>query len=199
MNDSAGHFGGGESLRSPQPARPESVVTRASKISGGGAAPVSRDPNHERFQRDDFHAGPLPPVLALGAEWERHRLGQLGKLRAGWQPAQLAGYQPAGGCHPAPRSRNTGEQRDENRGPFIPDPCRRCRAFRFGARVSGIGVARDDISSELLKARTRRMIQSQTFVIMREPQAVAGPRRILRRSLQALFRSASERSGCRRS
>ena len=62
-------------------------------------------------------------------------------------------------------------------------------------RVSGIGVARDDISSELLEARTRRMIQSQTFVIMREPQAVAGARRILSPSLQALFRSASERSG----
>jgi hypothetical protein len=62
-------------------------------------------------------------------------------------------------------------------------------------RVSGIGVARDDISSELLEARTDRMIQSQTFVIMREPQAVAGARRILSPSLQALFRSASGRSG----
>jgi len=62
-------------------------------------------------------------------------------------------------------------------------------------RVSGIGVARDDISSELLEARTDRMIQSQTFVIMREPQAVAGARRILSPSLQALFRSASQRSG----
>jgi len=61
--------------------------------------------------------------------------------------------------------------------------------------VSGIGVARDDISSELLEARTDRMIQSQTFVIMREPQAVAGARRILSPSLQALFRSASQRSG----
>jgi len=62
-------------------------------------------------------------------------------------------------------------------------------------RVAGIGVARDDISSELLEARTDRMIQSQTFVIMREPQAVAGARRILSPSLQALFRSASLRSG----
>jgi len=62
-------------------------------------------------------------------------------------------------------------------------------------RVEGIGVARDDISSDLLEARTDRMIQSQTFVIMREPQAVAGARRILSPSLQALFRSASQRSG----
>ena len=62
-------------------------------------------------------------------------------------------------------------------------------------RVSGIGVARDDISNELLEDRTDRMIQSQTFVIMREPQAVAGARRILSPTLQALFRSASKRSG----
>jgi hypothetical protein len=62
-------------------------------------------------------------------------------------------------------------------------------------RVPGIGVARDDISSELIEARTDLMIQSQTFIIMREPQAVAGARRILSPRLQALFRSASGRSG----
>jgi hypothetical protein len=62
-------------------------------------------------------------------------------------------------------------------------------------RVSGIGVARDDISSELIEARTRLMIQSQTFIIMREPQAVAGAKRITSTKLQALFQSASERSG----
>jgi hypothetical protein len=62
-------------------------------------------------------------------------------------------------------------------------------------RVSGIGVARDDISSELLEARTDRMIQSQTFSIMREPQAVVGARRITSAKLQALFQSASQSSG----
>jgi hypothetical protein len=62
-------------------------------------------------------------------------------------------------------------------------------------RVYGIGVARDDISIEVLEARTDRMIQSQTFSIMREPQAVAGATRIASPKLQALFRSASERSG----
>ena len=41
-------------------------------------------------------------------------------------------------------------------------------------RISGIGVARDDISDDLLAARTDLMIQSQTFSIMREPLAVAG-------------------------
>jgi hypothetical protein len=62
-------------------------------------------------------------------------------------------------------------------------------------RVYGIGVARDDISSELIEARTRRMIQSQTFIIMREPQAVAGARRITSPKLQSLFRAASQHSG----
>ena len=62
-------------------------------------------------------------------------------------------------------------------------------------RVAGIGVARDDISSELLEARTDLMIQSQTFSIMRDPQAVAGARRIASAKLQALFRSASQHSG----
>jgi len=62
-------------------------------------------------------------------------------------------------------------------------------------RVSGIGVARDDVSSELLEARADLMIESQTFTIMREPQAVAGARRISSAKLQALFRSASRSSG----
>ena len=62
-------------------------------------------------------------------------------------------------------------------------------------RVSGIGVARDDISSDVLEVRTDRMIQSQTFIIMREPQALAGATRILSPKLQALFRSAAQRSG----
>ena len=40
-------------------------------------------------------------------------------------------------------------------------------------RVSGIGVARDDISDDLLAVRTDLMIQSQTFSILREPLAIA--------------------------
>jgi len=63
-------------------------------------------------------------------------------------------------------------------------------------RVSGIGVARDDISQELLQARTDLMVQSQTFIIMREPQAVPGARRITAdRRLQAVFQTAAARSG----
>ena len=41
-------------------------------------------------------------------------------------------------------------------------------------RVSGIGVSRDDISDELLEARTDLMIESQTFSIMREAAGAAG-------------------------
>ena len=63
-------------------------------------------------------------------------------------------------------------------------------------RVSGIGISRDDISDELLDARTDRMIESQTFSIMREPQALPGAKRVTGDAkLQALFRSAAAASG----
>jgi len=63
-------------------------------------------------------------------------------------------------------------------------------------RVSGIGVDRDDLSEELLARRTDLMIESQTFSIMREAQALPGARRITKDpKLQALFRSAAASSG----
>ena len=63
-------------------------------------------------------------------------------------------------------------------------------------RLSGIGVDRDDLSQDLVDARTDLMIQSQTFIIMREPQAVAGAQRVTGdRTLQSLFAAASARSG----
>ena len=59
-------------------------------------------------------------------------------------------------------------------------------------RVSGIGISRDDISDDLLEIRTERMIESQTFSIMREAQALPGAKRVTGNAkLQALFRSAS--------
>ena len=68
--------------------------------------------------------------------------------------------------------------------------------FTPSHRLSGIGVARDDLSDDLVAARTDLMIQSQTFTIMREQQALAGARRITTdRRLQSIFRSASARSG----
>ena len=63
-------------------------------------------------------------------------------------------------------------------------------------RVSGIGVARDDLSPELLEARTALMIDSQTFSIMREAESLAGAKRITQDpKLQSLFRSAAASSG----
>ncbi len=67
--------------------------------------------------------------------------------------------------------------------------------FAPSHRVSGIGVAREDVSSDLLAVRTDRMIQSQTFSIMRDAMAVAGAKRITSPKLQTLFRAASESSG----
>ena len=69
-------------------------------------------------------------------------------------------------------------------------------SFAPAHRVSGIGVERDDISSELLDVRTDRMIESQTFAIMRDPQALNGAKRIAGNAkLQALFKAAGKRSG----
>jgi hypothetical protein len=63
-------------------------------------------------------------------------------------------------------------------------------------QVSGIGVARDDISDELLAARTDLMVQSQTFGIMREPLAVPGAKRITSDAkLQSIFHRAAMTSG----
>jgi len=62
-------------------------------------------------------------------------------------------------------------------------------------RVSGIGVARDDLSDDLLAVRTDLMIQSQTFAILRDPMAVAGAKRITSPKLRELFRAAAQRSG----
>ncbi len=63
-------------------------------------------------------------------------------------------------------------------------------------RIAGIGIARDDISDELLEARVNLMVEDQTFAIMREPLAAPGARRITGDpKLQSLFRSAALRSG----
>jgi hypothetical protein len=62
--------------------------------------------------------------------------------------------------------------------------------------VTGIGVARDDLSSEVLARRTDLMIESQTFGIMREAQCLPGAKRITKDpQLHALFKSAATSSG----
>src|SRR5689334_15087662 len=63
-------------------------------------------------------------------------------------------------------------------------------------RLMGIGVGREDMSDDLLDTRTDLMIQSQTFAIMRESQALAGAKRITGSpQLQALFKSAAASGG----
>jgi hypothetical protein len=62
-------------------------------------------------------------------------------------------------------------------------------------RLSGIGVDRAEITPDVLDARTSRMIQSQTFVIMRDPQATAGAARITGARLAPVFRRAATTSG----
>ncbi len=63
-------------------------------------------------------------------------------------------------------------------------------------RVTGIGVDRDDLSQEVIDVRTERMIESQTFSILRDPQSVPGAKRLIGNAkLQSLFNAAGERSG----
>lgn len=62
-------------------------------------------------------------------------------------------------------------------------------------QLPGIGAGRSEMLPEVLAARTERMIQSQTFTIMREPQAVAGAERITGAHLASVFRRAAEQSG----
>ena len=62
-------------------------------------------------------------------------------------------------------------------------------------RLSGIGADRSEITPLILEARAERMIQSQTFAIMREPQATAGAERITGPRLTRLFQRAAATSG----
>src|ERR1700730_13939601 len=63
-------------------------------------------------------------------------------------------------------------------------------------RVAGIGVARDDMSNDLLEVRADLMIQSQTFGIMREPLAIPRARRLTTNpAWQSICRAAAIRSG----
>ena len=68
--------------------------------------------------------------------------------------------------------------------------------FAPSHRVSGVGVARDDLSKDLIDARAALMVQSETFSIMREPLAVEGARRVTtNRRLQTDFHNAARASG----
>src|SRR4051812_30257816 len=62
-------------------------------------------------------------------------------------------------------------------------------------RLTAIGASRPELDSLSLAARTARMIEAETFTILREPQALEGIRRITAPRLQQLFRQASAQSG----
>jgi hypothetical protein len=62
-------------------------------------------------------------------------------------------------------------------------------------QLSGIGAGRAAMTPELLRSRTDRMIQSQTFTIMREPNSSLGAERITGPRLSPIFRRAAAESG----
>jgi len=62
-------------------------------------------------------------------------------------------------------------------------------------RLSGVGVDRIEMAPAVLEERTQRMIQSQTFAIMRELQATAGAERITSSRLTRIFQNAAASSG----
>jgi hypothetical protein len=62
-------------------------------------------------------------------------------------------------------------------------------------RLTAMGVARGEMSEELLAKRTDLMIETQTFAILRDPRALAGAQRITSPRMQKIFAEAARRSG----
>ncbi len=62
-------------------------------------------------------------------------------------------------------------------------------------RLSAIGASRPDLDPITLAARTGRMIEAETFTILREPNALVGAQRIASPHLQQIFRQASAQTG----
>lgn len=67
--------------------------------------------------------------------------------------------------------------------------------FKPDHRLTGVAVDRAEISPAILDERIERMIQSQTFAIMRDPHATAGAERITGARLAPIFRKAAASSG----
>lgn len=64
------------------------------------------------------------------------------------------------------------------------------RYFVPSAQIDGIGVARAYMTNKILDQRTRQMIESQAFVILRHPESLEGAKRVLSPKLQKAFRKA---------
>ena len=62
-------------------------------------------------------------------------------------------------------------------------------------RLSGVGVDRAEMTPRCWMTRTDRMIESETFAILREPQAIAGAERITGAGCTRIFDRAAASSG----
>jgi hypothetical protein len=67
--------------------------------------------------------------------------------------------------------------------------------FTPSNRLSGIGVDRPEMSDLVLQRRTELMTETQTFAILRDPDALAGAQRITGPKLKKIFGSAAQSSG----
>ncbi|MGE5568743.1 MAG: transglycosylase SLT domain-containing protein [Rhodospirillales bacterium] len=63
------------------------------------------------------------------------------------------------------------------------------------SRLAGIGAGRAELTDDIIAKRARSMVESQTFAILRDPNAEAGAQRILGPQLQRLFNKAESDSG----
>src|SRR5688500_972164 len=68
-------------------------------------------------------------------------------------------------------------------------------SFTPANRLSGIGVDREKISDTVLAQRMQLMIESQTFAILRDPEALEGAQRITSPKLWRLFEKAGAQTG----
>jgi hypothetical protein len=62
-------------------------------------------------------------------------------------------------------------------------------------RLTAIGASRPELDAETLAARSKRMIEAETFTILRDPHALEGVRRIVAPHLQQVFKQAADQSG----
>jgi Transglycosylase SLT domain len=67
--------------------------------------------------------------------------------------------------------------------------------FKPEHQLIGVGAGRAEMTPATLDERTERMIQSQTFAIMRDPGTLAGAERISSPRLQRVFQRAEATSG----
>src|ERR1039458_6543008 len=115
---------------------------------GGSRQIVHADKGKSKCPKDL----PIPGLPSTMTARKCSIVGQLVKLRAGWQPALQAGYHPAAGCQPAPHEkehlhaeRGTGRPRKAGLGGWLRT---RASAPQLPASGGGIPVAKRPILVE---------------------------------------------------